>query len=97
MGLVPVSYSTNPTGHSKSQPNQTLFLGERNLKVTSQGPGHRAGLEGDCVGPFCNKFTTGSLKKRKGTKKIGGVAKQGTLEFEVLAMDCFQLLVRPNE
>lgn len=52
---------------------------------------------GKYVGPFCNQFTARSLKKKKGTKKIGGMASQGTLEFEVLAMDHFQLLVRPNE
>lgn len=46
------------------------------------------------MGPFLQSVCYRKLEEEEGMKKNGGVARQGTVEFEILAMDHLQLLVR---
>lgn len=53
-------------------PTRLYFLMIETSKSHLRGLGIGQDQKEEYVGPFCNQFTTGSLKKRKGTKKIGG-------------------------
>lgn len=56
-------------GHS---PTRLYFLMKETSQSHLRGLGRGQDQREEYVGPLCNKFTTGSLKKRRGTKKIGG-------------------------
>lgn len=79
----------------------TFRTGERDCTSEEEASkAHHGGLDagqgwsGEYVGPFLQSICYRKLEEEEGMKKNGGVARQGTVEFEILAIDHLQLLVR---